>query len=215
MPSSLLTHQRPDIWRSAVVLAETITGILFVDKVPMPDGTVWACGGTGGTGGGVPAYAPPKKKDRVAYIKFPEEGDPELDDDNEHEPKKAVAVPDGAMEWLLHEVGHWVASTPEERALPNYGVSSSTTGHDGERELQAWAFEEIVLAPFGPARSFAPPTQRDGAAFEKSGPMPAEHMHHAEREIARLGLDAERWRVVWGEWVAWGRRNNGQPWRDT
>ena len=32
----------------------------------------------------------------------------------------SVHVPDGAMEWLLHEMGHWVAATPAERSRPNF-----------------------------------------------------------------------------------------------
>lgn len=116
-----------------------------------------------------------------------------------------VWVPEGAMEWLLHEVGHYVASTPAERRLPNYGVTSAEFGHDGDREWQAWAFQEIVLAPWGPARHFAPPTQRDGAAFAKAGPMPQRALHHVDRRIAELGLDIERWRIVWGAWADWLR----------
>ncbi|HEY3500256.1 MAG TPA: hypothetical protein VGK73_36445 [Polyangiaceae bacterium] len=125
-----------------------------------------------------------------------------------------ASVPDGAMEWLLHEVGHYVAATPAERLLPNYGLSESEHGYDGDRELQAWAVQEIILAPFGYARGFAPPTQRDGAAFNKPGPLPPAAMQHAAREIARLGIDVEMWRVAWGEWVKWGRalQPGKRPW---
>ena len=123
-------------------------------------------------------------------------------------------VPDGAMEWLLHEAGHWVASTQEERAQSNYGLSASEVGHDGDREWQAWAFEEIVLAPFGPSRDFAPPSQRDGAAYNKAGPMRTDCLWHVERQIQLLGLDVERWRIEWGAWVQWGRTlGERAPWR--
>jgi hypothetical protein len=116
-----------------------------------------------------------------------------------------VAVPDGAMEWLLHEVGHWVAASPNERKQINYGLSSSETGHDGDREWQAWAFEEIVMAPFGPARDFAAPTQRDGAGFSKIGPIPMFVMRHAEQRITDLGIDLEPWCQVYGDWIQWGK----------
>ena len=123
-------------------------------------------------------------------------------------------VPDGAMEWLLHEVGHWVVASPEERQLRNYGVSESEYGHDGEREWQAWAFAEIVLAPFGPSRMLAPPSQRDGAAFSKVGPLPRGCLRHAEREILTLGISVEQWRHVWGQWVRWGTSMGAAaPWR--
>lgn len=128
----------------------------------------------------------------------------------------SVPVPVGAMEWLLHEAGHHVAASHGERLLPNYGLSESEHGHDGEREWQAWAFEEIVLAPFGSSRLFAPPSQRDGAAYAKTGPMPIACLRHVEKEIVALGLDVEQWRQVWGEWVRWGLTlGDAAPWRST
>lgn len=127
---------------------------------------------------------------------------------------RLVYVPEGAMEWLLHEAGHWVASTPEERRRPNYGLGIETHGHGADREWQAWAFEEIILAPFGPAREFAPPSQRDGVGFSKSGPIAEEHMRHAERSIRELGLDIEEWRAVYRPWIEWGKkRGEKAPWK--
>jgi hypothetical protein len=126
-----------------------------------------------------------------------------------------VCVPEGAMEWLLHEAGHWVAASDDERMLPNYGLVDEIAGTVGgfqvivcptsgllyEREWQAWAFEEIVLAPFGPARSFAPPTQRDGVAYAKAGSVPAWALAHVERRMRDGGVDVDLWRSVFGEWV--------------
>jgi hypothetical protein len=118
-----------------------------------------------------------------------------------------VFVPVGAMEWLLHEVGHWLAATPRERSLVNYGLPASEEafGIAADRELQAWAFEEIVLAPWGSARAFAPPSQRDGVGFVKAGPLPEAALRHAEKQIVTERLDVEQWREVYGEWVKWGR----------
>lgn len=114
-----------------------------------------------------------------------------------------IPVPDGAMEWLLHEAGHWIVSTPEERALPNYGYGTEAKGHGKLREWQAWGFEEIILAPWGPSRMFCPPTHRGGVAFSQNGPMPEWATAHADREIARLGLDVEEWRTLYREWIRW------------
>lgn len=123
--------------------------------------------------------------------------------------KAAMPVPEGAMEWLLHETGHWVVSTPEERLMSNYGYDElDLDGWGKAREIQAWAFEEIIMAPFGSSRMFAPASQRDGAAFSKIGLIPDFHLRHAERQIKACGLDIEEWRSVYGEWVKWGKQSN-------
>jgi hypothetical protein len=210
---SLLQRESPLIWKRALALATGTTGMVYLPKLPAPDGTVWACGG-GGTGS--PKPEPRRKRRDVAFPIFPEEGDPELDEPNEHEPKPnaraAVFVPDGAVEWLLHEVGHWLAATPAERAQRNYGLTAAQHGHDGDREWQAWSFEEIVLAPFGPSRLFAPPSQRDGAAFAKSGPMPTRHLRHIDARLREEDVDIAAWRAVYGEWVRWGLGKTVRPW---
>lgn len=209
-PNSILTLERPDLWVRALKLATDLTGYVYLPKVALPDGRLFACGG---------GYTPPQRpRDPVndrRYQNFlreiqqitnklfpypkpqplPEENDrlldelakkrKELDDfvdglnkkDGDGNSKVTVQVPEGSAEWLLHEVGHWVAATPEERALPNYGLSPSETGADGDREWQAWAFQEIVLAPLGPARDFTAPTVRDGAGFSKVGPIAETHTH--------------------------------------
>lgn len=112
-----------------------------------------------------------------------------------------------AMEWLLHEVGHWVASTPGERLLPNYGYGIvKQKGWGKDREWQAWAFEEIILAPFGPSRGFAPPEHRGGTAFDGPGYqlIPEEHLRYASTQIKASGISIEQWRALYGEWVRWG-----------
>lgn len=247
---SLITVQRPELWRQAVDMATGLTGMLYVPKLPLADGTVYACGG-----GVYPSvYVPPEriktpneierdrkekeKRDLEREIADVEEqirrNDLAINDNDERardlleldETLKArlkslrskrgltaAPVPTGAMEWLLHEVGHWVAATPEERARPNYGLTESQVGHDGEREWQAWAFEEIVLSPWAPARDLAPPTQRDGAGFSRQGPIARQHLRHVERRMAELGIAVEPWRIVWGEWVRWGRSlGDRTPW---
>ncbi|HXB28067.1 MAG TPA: hypothetical protein VNV25_25280 [Gemmatimonadaceae bacterium] len=213
--SSLLTRTRPDIWAHGIALATGATGLSFVPKLPLSDGTIYACGGS------TVQWVPPGEQEPVLRRRRRREPS-HVPGHREPTPKhirpdsnaSSVFVPEGAMEWLLHEVGHYVAASPEERLLRNYGVSESEYGHDGEREWQAWAFEEIVLAPFGPSRLFAPPSQRDGAAYARSGPMPAACLRHVERQIEALGLDVERWRVEWGEWVRWGTAMGAAaPWR--
>jgi hypothetical protein len=206
---SLLTRTRPDVWSGGLSLATALTGLRYVHKEPLAGGTIYACGKERR-----PSY---RRRDPASpYRRDPSHVPGRRDPTPDHliiDPDE-VPVPEGAMEWLLHEVGHYVAASPKERLLPNYGLSESEHGHDGEREWQAWAFEEIVLAPFGPSRLFAPPSQRDGAAYARSGPMPAAYLRHVERQIAALGLDVERLRVEWGEWVRWGTAMGAAaPWR--
>lgn len=234
-PQSELTLHRPDIWVRGLTLATSLTGYEYTPKLPLPDGSVSMCGGPSqigpryaewfkrrqrlwdesasrfprpdAPGGRAPGDAwreHSKKVDewlhkRREWVKEQQKGE-------EEPPRNTAPVPPGAMEWLLHEVGHWIAASIDERAQPNYGLSASEIGHDGEREWQAWAFEEIVLKPFGSAREFAPPTQRDGAAFSKCGPMPDRHLRHVERRMVELGLELQPWRIVWGEWVRWLRK---------
>lgn len=236
MSSSLLTSVRPDIWIRALTLATSLTGWRYPPKMPDADGKILACGGGGYVPptpslptrpptAPLPPPPPPLPPNPPALPPLPPLPQPKdvqkrkryeemLERIRKTNPELSTAsVPDGALEWLLHEVGHWIAATPEERLLPGYGLTSSEYGLDGEREWQAWAFEEIVLAPFGPARHFAPPTQRDGAAFNRAGPMPQRHLDHVEAHMAELGVCVDPWRIVWGEWVRWGRAlGHRAPW---
>jgi hypothetical protein len=127
---------------------------------------------------------------------------------------KMVEVPEGAFEWLLHEVGHWVASDDEDRARPNYGLDGEDDGIGPKREWQAWAFEEIVLAPFGNARLLAAPSCRDGVGFSKPGPIDDTHHRHIDRRVRDSKVDIEEWRALAGDWYRWGagRRPGGAPW---
>lgn len=245
IPQSRLTVQRPDIWQRGLALATGLTGYSFPSKLPVR-GVIQACGGWGGRLDNPPKNPEERIEELKRHIEIYDrfiKKDPDktfwrTSRDNakreiekikkEQEEKKAVAVPEGAMEFLLHEVGHWVSATDSERLLPSYGLIDEIAGiKDGfekivvptsdllyEREWQAWAFEEIILAPFGPSRNFASPTWRDGVAFTKSGPIPDFALRHAERSIASLGIDIEQWRAVYGEWVKWGySQSTKAPWR--
>lgn len=211
--NSLLTTERPDIWQRGLDLATGLTGYLYLPKLPASDGTIFACGGY------IPPPTPAQRRQRIdddirykrerikEHKKYPDDVQSQrLVIEYEHEIEElikkrdgmttaAVLVPDGAMEWLLHEVGHWIAASPEERKLPNYG-----DGH----EIEAWAFEEIVLGRFGSARQFAPPTQRDGTAFDVSGPLPGWAFRHIERRTAADRVAVEQFQALWAEWVRWG-----------
>lgn len=209
---SLLTRERPEIWQAGIALVEATMRVRVRHRAPNADGTVSACGG----GGGYWTPPTPSEPQKAPTIRDPSVVPRKRNPTPQHIRPDTVdlMVPDGAMEWLLHEAGHWVASTPEERKQANYGLNASEVGHDGDREWQAWAFEEIVLAPFGPSRDFAPPSQRDGAAYTKAGPMRRDCLQYIDRQIATLGLDIERWRVEWGAWVRWGRTlGDRAPWR--
>lgn len=227
-PLSKLTRERPDIWIRALELATGLTGYSYPHKAPLSDGTLSACGGY------IPKrpktideqieelnntieywedrlkdYEKRQQEEGVSYQdliekykKQIEEMKERLDRLNEH--TKRAYVPEGEMEWLLHEVGHWIAATPAERALPNYGYGQAVllNGLGAAREWQAWGFEEIVLAPYGPSRLLASPTQRDGVAFS-TGRFPHHALRHAETRIGELAIDIGEWSSIYGEWVHW------------
>ena len=132
-----------------------------------------------------------------------------------------VYVPEGAFEWLLHEVGHYVAATETERQQCNYGLpeDESLAADSGsllhgccvEREQQAWAFESAVFGR--QAMALASPGYRGGVGYRPGG-IPHAATHHADRQIAALRLDMTRWRALAAEWMKWGR-NRGParaPW---
>jgi hypothetical protein len=229
MNESALTIERPDLWHRALTLATSLTGYTYAPKLPLPDGTIYACGGPA-----APAVNPfreekdiekrlkklrkrleQEKRDRSTphspwqWERWIEEAEKERDKGAKTAP--TVFVPPGNLEWILHEVGHYVAATPEERLLPNYGVSASEVGADGDREWQAWAFEEIILAPFGPAREFSAPTCRDGAAFNKAGPMPQAYLWYIERQIKAMRVDVAQWRALYDDWIRYERVRRGGP----
>lgn len=238
-PGSVLTAMRPDIWARGLRLAGNLTGYEYRDKLPLPDGTIYACGGMGYSYRYNDPPKPVKTPEQIRRERT-EEIDREISEiDGEISKKEDIAelrrrraelekekaglvsapyvcVPGGGMEWLLHEVGHWVASTQEERLRPNYGYDSMFAG-DGEhgdiREWQAWAFEEIVLAPYGPARSLAAPTCRDGVGFTKNQ-IPSLAFRHIETNLRQQGIDVDEWRSVYGEWFKWGTSmGHDAPWR--
>ena len=125
-----------------------------------------------------------------------------------------VFVPTGSMEWLLHEVGHWLAARPECREVRNYGLDGPELSVGDDRELQAMAFQQAVLAPWGEAREFVPPLARYGVCFERQGPLAEEHLRHIERCLLDARVDIEPWRIVWGDWVRWGcLQGDRAPWR--
>ena len=212
---SQLTADRPDIWARALELARGTTGILYVEKRPLPDGTIFSCGH-----GNYPSQPSireriEKKQNQIDRMrKNPyDHSQREIDQAKDElaellelsdTPKsQAVYLPSGAMEWLLHEVGHWLAASDADRRSPNYG--------DGG-EIEAWAFEEAVLSNLGPAREFTPPTQRDGTAFT-AGPIPGWAFRRIDKRLADGGITVEPFQSLWAEWVAWGRTQGPDaPW---
>lgn len=226
--TSRLTRERPDIWTRGLSLATGLTGVRYLPKLPLPDGTIYACGGGYYTPTLPPKPPKPKtpkqvKQERISEIdkeiawrrRLIKERTEDIDRlekeiaDLEKDKVKLSAapfvfVPDGAMEWLLHEVGHWVAASSDERQLTNYG-----NGH----ELEAWAFEEIILGSCGPARGFAPVTQRDGTAFDWAGPLPGWAFRHIDAQIRSEHVAVEQFRMLWAEWVRWGAAlGPSSPW---
>lgn len=232
IPQSALTLERPDIWLRAVGLAEGLTGYNYPHKAPLADGTILACGGYYQPD---PEVVRKNRRDSVVrrkreledvlkyrkehphkedYYETPTKDIEKQIEEYEQEIKDlgllaSVLVPEGAMEWLLHEVGHWVSATSQERSLPNYGYGTILcpddtvlTGTGADREWQSWALEEIILAPFGPSRSFVAPEHGGGVAFSKNQ-IPEAAMRHTQRQIESLNIDVAHWRAVYGEWVRW------------
>ncbi len=234
-PQSRLTAARPDIWQRGLEIASGLTGYAYAPKLPLADGTIYACGFYNPD---PPDKRTPKEKitDEIKdherqrdywkgyepsefhnqQIRYHEEKIIELEKKrNKLISAPVIYVPEGAMEWLLHEIGHWLAASPEERALPNYGYDAFKrgSGHGDAREWQAWAFEEIVLAPHGQARNFTPSSYRGGTAFRKGEPIPNSAFAHIERRMRESHIGPERFRVVWEDWVNWGRNLGPEaPW---
>src|SRR5690606_18111060 len=193
----------------------------YAPKQPLADGTIYACGGYRGT------YYPPTQKEKEdgvqekirekedeirKYEKYPTYQRGLIEElerlreklrELQKESKllaSTVFVPEGSAEWLLHEVGHWIAATDTERQTQHYGLAPLPDDHGDEREWQAWAFEEIVLGPYGSSREFATPMTRDAAPFMRNGPIPQHYLRHVEQRLSELRIDVEPWRIVWGDW---------------
>lgn len=247
---SRLTVLRPGIWRRAMALSTSLTGYNYAPKEPLPDGTIYACGYSDWTPQTPPPPKTNDeiRRERVEEIDrdiaWKEEDLEELGklierkeveraqlqieiDELKKERASLLAVPtvyvpEGSMEWLLHEVGHWLAASEDERLMQNYGLSSgiveeapeTISEHGQDREWQAWAFEEIVLTPFGASRLFAAPSCREGVAFAKNLPIPSLAMQRAERKMREHCVDLELWRGCWSDWVTWGQaQGEAAPWR--
>lgn len=232
-PTSALTRERPHLWGRALSMATAVTGYRYEDKKPLADGTVWACGG------GVP-WEDLTLEDRIDqaereveirresgrdtfYWEMILDRLKEKKRDGEQKAGAIVWVPDDALDWLLHEVGHYLAATPAERTQRGYGISIEATihaedhrhqNHAADREWQAWAFQEIVLAPFGYARELTPPSYRGGVGYQRPGPIDSRHIDHIGKQLRGRGVDVEPWRLLAGEWVKWGKsRGAGHaPW---
>ena len=221
---SQLTVNRPDIWDRALRLAEATTGVTYVEKQPLPDGTIHACGGRSYPN----YYQPPRDRNQYQDRSLPPSIKEQLKRQRENLNRKrgeitsildeidnlisqlsggdtapVVFIPSGAMEWLLHEVGHWVAASDKERRMINYG-----DGH----EMEAFAFEDAVLGQA--SRPLVVPTQRDNCACELTGPLPQWAFSHIDKRIADDRIDIHQFRAIWLEWVAWGyRQGDDAPWR--
>jgi len=213
-PRSALTLQRPDLWRTALELSAARTGLRFVPKVPLPDGTIYCCGG-----------GPSKKIDRdlveletdIERLKaahrvgrLTETGEEslvilqkELKRIKERKNSLAVAVPEGAVEWLLHEVGHWLASTTKQRALPNYGLARESDADVMEHELRALAFQEIIFSPVAQARHLTPTSQKDGWGFDGPERLNSSHFRFAERAMIEANFDRQEWQSVFLPFANW------------
>ncbi len=241
IPQSRLTVERPDIWHRALALATRTTGCIYAPKLPLPDGTIYCCGG----GGYIRPYTPP---DDTPVPLPPSQGitddiDREIDEirgkisdleeskttteleleriraalerlrrhkkvlENDKLLSTTMYIPEGDMEWLLHEVGHWLAASPHEKALPNYGLADHDhTQHGALREQTAFAFQGMVMAPYGHSREFTSPSRREGPAFEgpafKAGILPAEAIRRAE--VTPMDT-VEEFRRIYSDWFRWGR----------
>lgn len=240
-PTSALTRERPDLWRRAIALASGLTGYQYVPKLPTADGAILACGFGRYYPEPKPETPEEIRQRQIDYLErriheidsnievwegeiSERQGwiESQLRERAEHIAELErlrglsalmIPVPEGAMEWLLHEVGHYVAATPEERLFTDYGYGYEAKGVGKDREWQAWAWEEIVLAPWGPSREFAPPKHRGGVAYSKSGPIPTRAVEHVTRKLAELPINVEDWRTLYGLWIAYEQGRSVPAWR--
>jgi hypothetical protein len=228
-PDSLLMARRPDIWMRTIALAESTTGLSFPHKRELPDGTLYACGSGYGGGGYAPAPTPEsdsleelkRKRDKLQkevqereQLKRERLQREQLEGEISELEKKLqlkVFVPEGSVEWVLHEVGHWLASTAAERMMPDHGLQAQACD---DREWQALAFESMVFRPWGDPRYLCSPTVRDDSVvFRTPGPIAAHHERHIDTQLSRSGLSIQPWRQLASEWVSWGKSmGHRAPW---
>lgn len=224
-PDSLLVSTRPDIWFRALTLAEATTGLSFPHKRELPNGTLYACGSGSGW------YTPPSEetwRDADALDDLRRKRDElkkkvedrerlqreQLEKEISELEKKLdlqVFVPEGSVEWVLHEVGHWLAASASERVLPDHGLQYHP---EDDREWQAMAFESMVLQPWGDPRYLCAPTVRDDSVvFRTPGPVQERHTRHIDAQLHALALSIQPWRQLASEWVAWGKTmGHRAPW---
>lgn len=229
-PDSLLMALRPDIWLRVLALAESTTGLSFPHKRELPDGALYACGGGGGGWyEPTPASEPEsdsleelrrkrdelqkrvQERDRLQRERLQREQLEREISELEKKLQLRVFVPEGSVEWVLHEVGHWLASTAAERMMPDHGLQSHP---EDDREWQALAFEALVLQPWGDPRYLCSPTVRDDSiVFRAPGPIAAHHARHIDAQLSSLGLSIQPWRQLASEWVSWGKSmGHRAPW---
>lgn len=174
---SKLTTTRPDIWERCLSLAMHTTSYKYPHKADESPMT--------------PAAWCNPVSDRHPIDTMLEPG--------------VVEIPEGAVEWLLHEVGHWVMSKHKGTDVVNYGLSLDSI----EEELLATAFQDIVFSPWDGAYSLAPKT----VIAELSDPkdtnigfaqeISREMYREAEKRAIAAKIDFEYYCTVFGEWAEW------------
>jgi hypothetical protein len=56
-----------------------------------------------------------------------------------------IAPGEGGLLLVIHEIGHWLAATPEERLLYNLGLHDDLTQHAINREIQAREISNFIF----------------------------------------------------------------------
>lgn len=113
-----------------------------------------------------------------------------------------VHVPEGAVEWLAHEVGHWLSS--DHRDAFNMGMTEYAENDSdvARQEWEAMAFEDILFAPWAPSRILMPPSYRGGIPFSKDTISPV-YFSAMEKKMRSARIDIEEWRQVFGPYAEW------------
>ena len=132
-------------------------------------------------------------------------------------------VPEGCGEGLLHEIGHYIAATSIERALPNYGFGDIIyepnegeyrRGVGWDREYQAYAFECAVFKQqamrFYNGRNGTSSPEHCGVLWREE--LHPWHFRWVERHLGVINIPLDKVQHIWGKWVEWEISTGSPAW---
>lgn len=117
-------------------------------------------------------------------------------------PVGQVRIPEGAVEWLLHEVAHYFVAESDEELHPNHGLQTVKPAVAELREWSAFAIQQAVFEPWGPVHLMVPPPHRGGLCYSTSR-FPSAAIKIADRQFGKGNPSLEYLRVIFGPWAKW------------